>query len=252
LAARALHAASPRATGPFVALNCAALPDSLAEGELFGVERGAYTGADRSRQGAFARADGGTLLLDEVGELSLATQAKLLRVLETGEVRPVGGRQSTRVDVRVVTATWRDLVREVEAERFRFDLLQRLHVLRVTLPPLRERPRDVAPLLEACLMAEGLAGGWPDEGTVRLLESAPWQGNVRQLRSAVARFATFGDPGALAAAAFGGRVPAHRGPDVGRVALRQTLAKHHGNRAAAARDLGISRSTLYRWLGRTG
>jgi hypothetical protein len=149
VAAQAIHDASARRSKPRVAINCAALPGTLADAELFGVVRGAFTGADRTRPGAFQRAHGGTLLLDEIGELTPEVQAKLLRVLETGEVVPVGGDGPIAVDVRIIAATWRDLEQEARDGRFRFDLLQRLWVLRVDLPPLRARPDDIGPLLEA-------------------------------------------------------------------------------------------------------
>ncbi len=251
-AAQALHAASPRASGPFVALNCAALPDALAEAELFGVVRGAFTGADRNRQGAFQRASGGTLLLDEVGELSPAVQAKLLRVLETGELVPVGGEAPVKVDVRVVAATWRDLEREADEGRFRFDLAQRLGVLRVDLPPLRARPKDIGPLVAWLLEAQGAPGLTPDADLVAALERLPWRGNVRQLKTQVTRAVLAGDPGALLPDGGAGRVQLPRRsaePRPGALRhLQAALAAHGGNRSAAARALGVSRSTLYRWL----
>ncbi len=252
LAARALHDAGPRASAPFVAVNCASLPETLAESELFGVRRGAYTGADRDRPGAFVSADGGTLLLDEVGELPMSTQAKLLRVLETGQVPALGATVPRRVDVRIVAATWRDLDRAAEAGRFRFDLLQRLGVLRVTLPPLRQRPTDIGPLLESALVSFEADDLWPEAALLAAIECAPWHGNVRELRSAAQRAAVWGDPRALVPhrSRLGPR-PAptspssrHDRPAVARTALRHT----GGNRAAAARSLGVSRSTFYRWL----
>lgn len=253
-AAHALHRASARADEPFVALNCAALPAELAEAELFGVTRGAFTGAERSRPGAFARADGGSLLLDEVGELPLPVQAKLLRALEVGEVQPVGAEAPLKVDVRVIAASWKDLEAEAALGRFRDDLLHRLWVLRVDVPPLRERPRDVLPLLEALLEAVGAAHLWPGRGLLEALETAPWRGNVRELRNHVIRAACDDDPTlllpererALALAQLMRRGPS--GAANGRGALQRALREHRGNRTRAAQALGVSRSTLYRWL----
>lgn len=254
-AARALHETSPRREGPWVAVNCAALPATLAEAELFGVVRGAFTGADRSRPGAFDRADGGTLLLDEVGELPREVQAKLLRVLETGEVLPVGGDRPRRVDVRVVAATWRDLAEDAAEGRFRFDLLQRLWVLRVDLPALRDRPGDVGPLLEVFLGDSLPDALWPDPSMMDQLEAARWPGNVRELRNRARRAAVAADPRRLVPAGPGTsprRLP-RRGtiPDeVGMARIHAALSRNAGNRTAAARELGIGRATLYRWLAR--
>jgi len=239
--ARALHFAGPRAEGPWVPLNCAALPESLAEAELFGVARGAFTGADRDRKGAFERAHGGTLLLDEIGELPLAIQAKLLRAVEAGEVTPVGGSEPRRVDVRIVASTWVDLDRAAAQGRFRSDLLGRLSILRLHLEPLGRRPRDV-PALYARFMAE-LGVGTPLDGkTMADLEGRTWPGNARSVRAhlmgSLLGDLTSGHPDGAASVA-----PS----DIHQVA-REAVERHDGNRAGAARSLGISRSTLYRWL----
>ena len=254
LAAQAAHAAGARAKGPLVAVNCAAMPDTLAEAELFGVVRGAYTGADRTRPGAFAEADGGTLFLDEIGELPLAVQAKLLRVLERGEVRAVGAQRPVSVDVRVIAASWRDLAAAAEEGAFRFDLLQRLWVLQVCLPPLRARPDDVGPLLEAFLGAHGGADLWPADHVLRRMRLARWPGNVRELRNRAVRAAVTGHLSELLPDAPR-RAPGMRALRRGAVSSQVALGRIHdaldragGNRSAAARDLGISRSTLYRWL----
>ncbi|MGM0577400.1 MAG: sigma 54-interacting transcriptional regulator [Myxococcota bacterium] len=254
-AARALHCASPRRRGPRVAINCAALPASLAESELFGVVRGAFTGADRTRPGAFEQADGGTLLLDEVGELPVDLQAKLLRVLETGQVFPVGSDRPRRVDVRVVASTWRDLSVAATEGRFRFDLLQRLWVLRVDLPALRDRPDDLGPLLEEFLGGDVPDALWPDPLRMEALRAARWPGNVRELRNRARRAMVAGDLRRLLPEREGReptRLP-RRGtvPDeVVLARIRTALARTRGNRAAAARELGIGRATLYRWLDR--
>jgi len=189
LVARALHDGSPRASRPFLTLNCAALAPELIESELFGHEKGAFTGADTRRKGAFEAAQGGTLFLDEVGELPLALQAKLLRVLESGEVKPVGASHPFRVDVRVVAATNRDLLAEVRAGHFRKDLYYRLSVLLLKLPPLRERRGDIRLLAEYFVRVHT-----PPECEVKLtpaalakLQEHPWPGNVRELRNVVYR-----------------------------------------------------------------
>src|SRR5206468_8875473 len=161
LVASALHRHSKRSGGPFVRVNCGALPEGLIESELFGHERGAFTGADRTRPGRFERATGGTIFLDEVGELPAAAQAKLLRVLQRREFERVGGTETLRTDARVISATHRDLPREVSAGRFREDLYYRLNVVRVVIPPLRDRPEDIAPLAEQILRRLERKYGWP-------------------------------------------------------------------------------------------
>src|SRR6185295_4825854 len=189
--ARAIHAASERAERPFIAINCAALPDSLLESELFGHTRGAFTGAERDRRGAFDEAHSGTLFLDEVGETSGAFQAKLLRVLQDRAVRPLGGTRSRDVDVRVIAATHRDLQREVARGRFREDLFFRLHVFPIRIPPLRDRPEDVLALAQHFLdlhgAAEGGSGGALSPGSRRRLLAHRWPGNVRELENAILR-----------------------------------------------------------------
>lgn len=250
LAARAIHATSDRGRGPLVAINCAALPAEIAEAELFGVVRGAYTGASRDRPGAFASADGGTLLLDEIGDLPPTIQAKLLRALEEGEVLPVGGDRPVRLDVRVIAATWRDLEAEAAVGRFRHDLLHRLWVLRVDVPPLRRRQEDVAPLIDALIAGSGI---WPDLATLRAAEQASWPGNVRQLRNHVQRAVARGDARLLVPEApeGRGRLALRRGqsePVAVKHLIRDALLDHRGRREETAAALGISRSTLYRWL----
>ena len=254
-AAWAIHRSSPRADGPFVPLNCAALPDALAEAELFGVTKGAFTGADRDRRGAFQRAHGGTLLLDEVGELSSAVQAKLLRVLESGRVSPVGAERSVKVDVRVIVSTWRDLGVSAASGDFRFDLLQRLWVLRVTMPPLRDRLGDIEALIAHFLTQDPDPGLIPDPGLLATLRRASWPGNVRQLSNQVRRAMIVGQPWQMLPddlKATRGHLP-RRGKiaDAAVIALIESaLVRARGSRTHAARELGISRSTLYRWLRR--
>ena len=188
--ARFLHASSPRHEGPFVAVNCAAMPETMLEALLFGHRKGAFTGASDASEGFFRAADGGTLLLDEIGELPLALQAKLLRALQEGEVVPLGATAPVKVDVRVVACTNRHLPREVEQGRFREDLYYRLNVFPLRLTALRDRVRDIAPLAFAMVLRHGMAGGrarWIAPAALALLRSHPWPGNVRELENVMRR-----------------------------------------------------------------
>ncbi|MFA9460412.1 sigma-54 interaction domain-containing protein [Thiohalorhabdus sp. Cl-TMA] len=263
LLARALHAESPRSRGPFVSVNCATLPDGLAEAQLFGHRKGAFTGAVDHRPGLAASAAGGTLFLDEVGELSAAVQAKLLRFLEAGEYQPVGATAPERADARVVAATNRDLPGEVRAGRFREDLYYRLHVVPVELPPLRERQGDLPLLLErltADLAARhGVAAPTFNRAARALLEAHPWPGNVRELRNLCERLVILlpgreigpaNLPADLQRAGAAGEGPFTL-PEGGlrldaleADLIRQALAKTAGNRSRAARLLGLTRDTL--------
>lgn len=189
--ARAIHRASPRVEQPFVAVNCGAIPENLLESELFGHEKGAFTGAERARAGLFEEANGGTLFLDEIGELPLALQVKLLRALQERTIRPVGGSQEREIDVRVLAATARDLDAEVEAGRFREDLFYRINVIHLELPPLRTRPEDVLALADHFLVRHGYRLGikptpLPPE-VVTLLARYSWPGNVRELENVIER-----------------------------------------------------------------
>jgi transcriptional regulator with PAS, ATPase and Fis domain len=234
-------------------IDCGALSPSLIESELFGHERGAYTGAHRARRGAFEAASGGTLFLDEVGELPLELQPKLLRVLESGEVRRLGGSRTLKVDVRIVAATNRQLRLAVNSRRFRPDLYYRLAVVRVELPPLRERLEDLPLLVEA--LAEGLGGGrrpeLRDERWLAQLRLHDWPGNVRELRNRVERRLTVetGEPAAVAEG-----MPTLR--EARRAFERrylEDLLRAHGERvSAAARAAGVDRVFLYRMLWRAG
>ncbi|MGH7291290.1 MAG: sigma-54 interaction domain-containing protein, partial [Myxococcota bacterium] len=196
--ARAVHAGGRRARGPFVAINCAAFPETLLESELFGHDRGAFTGASRARPGHFVQASGGTLFLDEIGETSLGFQVKLLRVLQEGVVRALGAQRETPVDVRIVAATNRELANEVESGGFRRDLYFRLNVFPISLPPLRSRAEDIVPLVLQFLAASGASTGLRDVAldARRLLETYPWPGNVRELENEVARIVTHAEGGA--------------------------------------------------------
>lgn len=260
LAARALHTSGPRAGGAFEAINCAALPHDLVESTLFGHEKGAFTGAEKRQDGAFQRADGGTLFLDEVGELALDAQAKLLRALESGEVRRVGGASSTFPDVRVVAATHRDLREMVAHGTFREDLLYRLSVLTLRMPPLRERREDI-PLLAETLVERLLPGGRLTPGALDALREHDWPGNVRELRNVLTRAFVMGGPVIeRSSLVFSDGVfpespqlvmePA--GPTDERTLIRQALKRSGGNRTAAARELGMPRSSLLYKMSRLG
>ena len=264
LVASALHRHSPRASGPFLRVNCGALPEGLIESELFGHEKGAFTGADRQRPGRFERAQGGTIFLDEVGELPLSAQAKLLRVLQQREYERVGGTETLRSDARVIAATHRDLPKEVAAGTFREDLYYRLNVARVTIPPLRDRPEDIAPLAEHILRGLSRRFGWDGLAlapeAVESLRSRSWPGNVRQLENALARAAIASrgrailpehldpeEPGSTPAAVE----PADDLPlrvvlaDVEARTIRRALLATGGNRTKAAERLSISRRQLF-------
>ncbi|MGE5946269.1 MAG: sigma-54-dependent transcriptional regulator [Betaproteobacteria bacterium] len=253
VAARALHRMSPRAAGPFVPVNCAAIPAELIESELFGHVRGAYTGAQQSREGLFYYARGGTLFLDEVSEMPPAAQAKLLRVLEERRIRPVGSEQEIPVDVRVVAASNRDLKAEVAAQRFRPDLYYRLQVVEVTLPPLRERPEDLPLLIDHFigLIAPGLDVPRlaPDSRTLARMAAYDWPGNVRELKNFIERSLILGwfdlgpDP-------KGGEPPGGATDEtleaVEKRHILAVLAACAGNKSEAGRRLGVSRKTLDR------
>ncbi len=259
LAAHALHGASPRADGPFVALNCGAITPTLFESELFGHEKGAFTGATERRDGAFQRADKGTLFLDEVGELPEEAQAKLLRALESGEVRRVGAATPTWPDARIVAATNRNLAEAVKQGKFRGDLYFRLAVLAVRLPPLRERPEDIPAIAEAVVKrlhpTLSLA---PD--AVDLLTRHPWPGNARELRNVLTRAWVLGGEAHIAARhiAFdplderAQAVAPKQVEDDERELIEEALRRHGGNRSQAARTLGMARSTLLYKLRRWG
>jgi len=252
--ARHIHAVSPRREGPFLAINCAAIGESLAESTLFGHERGSFTGAHARHSGVFEAASGGTLLLDEVGELSPAMQARLLRVLEERKVQRVGGTEELNVDVRILAATHRDLEQEVEHGRFRKDLLYRLAVLRVTIPPLRERPDDIEFLAKRFLKASAGADVVIADSALRALRVHRFDGNIRELKNLMegalalgdGRKVTLADLPGLSTPGPGraqGRLDAHL-EDVEKARIKSALEACGGNQSAAARRLGISRRAL--------
>ena len=196
LLARAIHRMGPTADEKFIAVNCAAIPNELLESQLFGHRKGAFTGADRDQEGLFVRVGGGTLFLDEIAEMSLATQAKLLRAIEQKEILPVGAAEPVLVNPRIVAATNKELAREVERGRFREDLFYRLNVVSITLPPLRDRREDIPDLVTFFLARHAQALGKPiagvDREALKLLQSAPWKGNIRELDNALQRAAILG------------------------------------------------------------
>jgi DNA-binding NtrC family response regulator len=279
--AEAIHAASPRGKKPMVTVNCGAIPANLVESELFGHERGAFTGAFERKIGRFCDADGGTLFLDEIGEMPLDAQVKLLRFLQSGEVQPIGARHPVQVDVRVIAATNKRLTEEVEAGRFREDLYYRLNVVPVTIPPLRERAGDI-PSLTRHLLARiaqqpGLRPLGITDDALALLGDYDWPGNVRQLQNALFRASVLCEGAALtpadfpqiaalgqrrsattAAAVAGGvtlfRPDGNMRPleDIEADVIRLAIGHYRGRMTEVARRLGIGRSTLYRRLGELG
>ena len=271
LVARALHARSARRDGPFIPVNCSAIAETLIESELFGHEKGAFSGAERMRKGAFEEADRGTIFLDEIGELPLDLQPKLLRVLELGEVKRVGASRPTTVNVRIVAATHRDLRAQVRAGKFREDLFYRLCVVPVTVPPLRQRKGDVRALAEAFLQRASPRGTvlrWSPEAFARL-EAYDWPGNVRQLRNVVQRALLFRGEGLTvppAAVTFEDTraTPADTGDDdslyvrgltleqIEREAIRLSLRRNRGKRAAVVKELQIAKSTVMKRIGQWG
>jgi DNA-binding NtrC family response regulator len=261
--ARLVHESSRRQGGPFVGINCAAVPESLLESELFGHARGAFTGAVSERAGLFEAARGGTLLLDEVGELPLAMQAKLLRVLQEREVRRVGENKTRPIDVRLVAATHRDLSAEVKAGRFREDLYFRLKVVALHVPPLRDRPEDIIPLAKVALLeATSRAKVPPKElsaAVSRALLEYRWPGNVRELFNAMERAAVLAERRTLQPEDLPDEVrrpapaPVSEGASqtleaIERSAILSALSAERGNRAKTAQRLGIGPATLFRKL----
>ena len=279
LLARAMHYASPRSGAAFVVENCAAIPDTLLESELFGHKRGSFTGAYEDHPGLFQRAHGGTLFLDEIGETSPAFQVRLLRVLQEGEVRPVGAARPVPVDVRVIAATHRDLEQRVRDGLFREDLFYRLAGVTLTVPPLRERAGDIAPIARRLVREVGAELGRPgaqlSDEALACLMGYPWPGNIRELRNEIARAVALSDDDLVGAIAFSSRVlqghaghgqrhslPLHGLPHQGTLAerldaieavmLRETLLRHRWNKTRAASELGLSRVGLRSKMARFG
>jgi DNA-binding NtrC family response regulator len=269
LIAQAIHQASPRARAPFVAVHCAALSETLLESEIFGHERGAFTGATERRIGRFEAADGGTLFLDEISEISPATQVKLLRFLETKSIERVGGQKPIELDVRLVAATNRDLQAMVKAGKFREDLFFRLNIVLIVLPPLRTRVDDIPLLLAHYLKVFSEENASPpvtlEPGALRTLQAYPWPGNIRELRNFCENLVVTRRGGSVSeydldpkyrdltggGAAAAPRAPAGNPLSIGeneKRLLREALIKVRGNRTRAAELMGISRRTLHRKL----
>ena len=279
LLARAMHYASPRGEAAFVVENCAAIPDTLLESELFGHKRGSFTGAFEDHPGLFQRANGGTVFLDEIGETSPAFQVRLLRVLQEGEVRPVGGARPVPVDVRVIAATHRDLEARVREGLFREDLYYRIAGVSLTVPPLRERPGDIAPIARRLVADVGAELGRPKaqlaDDALACLMAYPWPGNVREMRNEIARAIALSDGDCIEAQAFSirvlhgqaGRSGALNGPGasipasgtlaerldaIEAAVLKETLLRHRWNKTRAAKELGLSRVGLRGKMHRFG
>ncbi len=269
--ARAIHQASPRAGSPFLKVNCAALPDELLESELFGHERGAFTGAWRDKPGKFEVADHGTIMLDEIGEVPLGLQAKLLQVLQDGEFARVGGQRVMQTTARIIAATNRDLMAEIRAGRFREDLFYRLNVIELRIPALRERREEVAGLIDYFLKRSNTAYGRAvdiSSATRRLFGDYPWPGNIRQMENVIKRVVVLGNAAAVYAdlasetatspsppstetnalapgAQLDLKAIARRAArDAERIAIADMLERTHWNRAKTARTLGISYKAL--------
>jgi two-component system response regulator HupR/HoxA len=278
LLARGIHYASPRCERAFVMENCAAMTDTLLESELFGHKRGSFTGAFEDHIGLFQRADGGTIFLDEIGDTSPAFQVKLLRVLQEGEVRPVGASRPVLIDVRVIAATHRELEQDVRSGRFREDLYYRIAGITLSVPPLRERSADILPIADLLLVRAGQELGRPDvrfASDVRAnLLAYPWPGNIRELKNEIYRAVALSDGLTVSASSFSKRVlhgqpgmatPQHQGnglPQGGTlqerldaieaVILRETLLRLRWNKTHAAKELGLSRVGLRQKLARFG
>jgi len=264
--ARTIHYSGNRADKPFVPINCTAIPEGLLESELFGHVRGAFTGAHTTKQGLFEKANGGTLFLDEIGDMSLALQGKLLRVLQDREVRAVGGTQVTKVNLRIITATNKDLTAEMEAENFREDLYYRLNVIPIFIPPLRERPQDVPPLAKAFVAKH--SPNRPrtiSSSGLQYLAAFPWKGNARELENAIERTLALSDSDEISVEELRLDSATSEGRDTSPAALTHTAAENRltlreledryieevmritdGNKVHAAKILGIDRKTLYR------
>src|SRR6202142_3046873 len=267
LLAAHIHRESPFASGPFVKMNCAAIPTELLESELFGHEKGAFTGASSARRGKFELADGGTIFLDEVGDLHGASQAKLLRVLQEGEFHRVGGEQTIKVAVRVVSATNRDLTALVQQEKFREDLYYRVSVMPIRVPALRERPQDIRVLAEHFLKDFCARNNFKpkiiDAAVYPLLESYPWPGNARELRNAIERMAILTAGERLSRGAIPGEIRVQREPgprssvqeareSAERDHILRALEEANWNVSGAARALGMEATNLHKVIGRWG
>jgi two-component system response regulator AtoC len=273
VAARVLHSLGPRRAGPFIKVHCGALPEALLESELFGYEKGAFTGAATRKPGRVELAQGGTLFLDEIGDITPAVQVKLLRVLQDRQFERLGGTQTLSADVRFIFATHRPLEEMVKRGEFREDLFYRLNVVPIWLPPLRARPEDIETLAKDFCASHGRANGKPEAtlepAAIRLLEAQSWPGNVRQLQNFVERLVVLSDQPQITVSDVERELRRHSGPSVDstdpsgppletrkkvaeREAIEDALKRSGNNRTLAARVLGVSRRTLYNKLDEYG
>jgi len=269
LVAKAIHQSSPRRNRPFIAIDCGALPETLLESELFGHVKGAFTGAIQNKKGLFEEAEGGTLFLDEIADTSLAFQSKLLRVLQEGEARPVGGTRSIKVNVRVVAATNKPLKEAIARKSFREDLYYRLAVMPIVIPPLRERPEDIpllaAHFIEKYTLPNGKGPMHLSEGSLSLLLKSHWHGNVRELENIIERGVLVSEGSEILPESFliDEETPAPSSPSIPLSISRDeavlkvekdqiidAIKRHKGNKSLAARSLGIARASLYNKLKR--
>ncbi|MFQ6093032.1 MAG: sigma-54-dependent transcriptional regulator [bacterium] len=272
LVARAIHEHSPRRDGPFIEVNCAAIPEELIESELFGHEKGAFTGAVDRRIGKFELADGGTLFLDEIGDMSLAAQAKVLRVLEENRLQRIGGSETVRIDVRVLAATNKNLLEQTRQNRFREDLYYRLNVVPIFLPPLRERPEDIPLLVDHFLQEACAQNNVPHKeigaGALQMLQRYHWPGNVRELRNAIERMVILSAGETIGEADVESVIGRKEGrpsdlvaeaetfqdfkEQAERLFLEQRLKANNWNISQTAQELKMQRSNLYRKMDKYG
>ncbi|MFH1756219.1 MAG: sigma-54 dependent transcriptional regulator [Candidatus Latescibacterota bacterium] len=268
LVAKAIHNVSKRSAGPFLALNCTAIPEGLLESELFGFEKGAFTGADRRKLGHFQLANGGTMFLDEIGDLPVSLQAKLLRVLENQIIRPLGGEKELKVNIRLISATHRPIEEFIAAGQFREDLFYRINVFPITIPPLRDRVEDIPQLTAHFLRLAGRDAGAISDSALEKLSAYPWPGNIRELRNVVERAtiicpagqispddihlgSTLGIPGRSEVSSMTGEDPLNL-EEMEKQMIRRAIEQAGGNKSEAARLLGITRRALYGRLERYG
>jgi Nif-specific regulatory protein len=275
LVARALHAVSPRSSRPLVTLNCAAIPETMIESELFGYDKGAFTGAVREKKGKFSLADRGTLFLDEIGDLNLPAQAKVLRAIQEGEIQPLGSEKTIHVNVRILSATHKDLAQEIKDKHFREDLYYRLNVVEIEVPPLRARGEDIHILAQALLRSSATNVGKRLQGftpqALAALRQYPWPGNVRELKNEVERAALITDAANIDISDLSSRVRGRSAPVDGaelpavslseqfaalepteRRIIEEALKAARGNVSEAARLLGITRIMIKRRIDRFG
>jgi transcriptional regulator with PAS, ATPase and Fis domain len=267
LIAKAIHSLSTRKKGPMIVVNCGALPDTLLESELFGYEAGAFTDAKKDKPGRFAQADGGSIFLDEIGDVSPALQVRLLRVLQERSFEPLGSTRTVRSNVRVIAATNKDLYEEMRSGRFREDLYYRVNVVQINIPPLRDRKEDIIPVAESFIermnriTRKNLLGLSPR--AMEMLMNHAWPGNIRELENVIEHAFILCPEGLILGEHLPASLQRHAAPSgvsfVGKTlaqieeqAIRDAIQRHDGNRAAAARELGVDKTTIWRKLKKMG